>query len=1101
MSIKRTIITTILALAVVAVVAPGAAQALTTNDLLIQIQQLQAQLLQLQGQEQTGNTTGVLPANCVGITFSRNLSRTTPYMSGSDVRCLQTLLNQLNVNVADAGAGSPGKETIYFGGATRAAVIRFQEMFKAEILTPQGLTVGTGLVGPATRAKLNALLGNWTVVTPVTTLPAGCTSTAGFSPTTGASCATGVVINQTGTISATLSSDQPSASTISGGAIVSNQAQADLLHINFTGTGTVTSVTLQRSGISDQSTLTSVYLFDGATRITSGNTFNTNGALTFNGLSIAVNGLKEISVKADVVAGATLAPYNASTIAVALTGYIANGVSSSANLQGNTMTIVAGNLATANLTTGSGVVDPAVTTINAGSMNQTVWSRTVSIGTRTVELRGLTVKMIGSAPSNTLANVGLYVDGILAKTATINSNSQFVFDANSAPVTLSTGSHLLEVRADIIGGSYRNFYMSLEQGSDIAIRDPQLGVYLTTTAAGVTAYNINGGTVNISSGSLTISQDSSFNNVTTIVGGASNVKMASFKFTAYGEDMKVMSLILTPTITGGPAGSNTLANVGLYVNGGQVGSNQTATTAAPMSFPNLGSNLIVPVGTSVTVAIYGDAITSLGANYVTGTETFHLDSGTSQGVSSSQSYAVGAQGGQALAISSSNVSFAASTGFAVATAAPNSTSVKIGSFTLQTASSEGVTANSIAVTFVAGAGNTLIPANQLTNLKVMVGSTLIGTPIGNPVITTANNFSTNTPVPISSTTVFDVYADFGSSASGLTVTPSMAVTYRGATSNLSTTTSVVPGVQTTSGVASIVAGGVTFVPGSSLTAQYVTGNGSTTLPIATFNVVTANHVGGAVLQDVTFTVASTNTVNTITMNGKSGSVVGTTATIYNVGITVPSDNSGVNIPVTASLVNVGTGYSGVSSAPVSVEITTLTYNNGITIASISPTATSATLELAGTVPVITMTGSATTGLQIGNQQIGTFTVAAGGGGDLKLQAIPINTTIGGLTVTALNTITIRDSSGTQITGTNTIGAAGPGTFTFGTPRTISKNGSETYYVYGTTVGALGGAGTSNVTFALGDKGSFLWTDVSGGMAGLTGTNIYGYPTTSQTKSN
>ena len=54
-------------------------------------------------------------------------------------------------------------------------------------------------------------------------------------------------------------------------------------------------------------------------------------------------------------------------------------------------------------------------------------------------------------------------------------------------------------------------------------------------------------------------------------------------------------------------------------------------------------------------------------------------------------------------------------------------------------------------------------------------------------------------------------------------------------------------------------------------------------------------------------------------------------------------------------------YDQVSSAPVSVEITTLTYNDGITVQTIHPTATSATLELAGTVPAITMTGSAATG--------------------------------------------------------------------------------------------------------------------------------------------
>lgn len=87
--------------------------------------------------------------------FSRSL---TPGMRGEDVKQLQKFLNSNGFPVATSGPGSPGQETTLFGRATRAALINFQEARASEILTPVGLSKGTGSMYSSTMKFINSLL-------------------------------------------------------------------------------------------------------------------------------------------------------------------------------------------------------------------------------------------------------------------------------------------------------------------------------------------------------------------------------------------------------------------------------------------------------------------------------------------------------------------------------------------------------------------------------------------------------------------------------------------------------------------------------------------------------------------------------------------------------------------------------------------------------------------------------------------------------------------------------------------------------------------------------------------------------------------------------
>lgn len=106
--------------------------------------------------------------------------------SGVDVYNLQVFLNTSpDTRVSASGIGSPGYETQYFGPLTKQAVIKFQEKYRKDILTPIGLVFGTGVVGPRTHQKMNSF-GRTEFL--------GFSTSSSFVPTATASSSVGVTI-------------------------------------------------------------------------------------------------------------------------------------------------------------------------------------------------------------------------------------------------------------------------------------------------------------------------------------------------------------------------------------------------------------------------------------------------------------------------------------------------------------------------------------------------------------------------------------------------------------------------------------------------------------------------------------------------------------------------------------------------------------------------------------------------------------------------------------------------------------------------------------------------------------------------------------------
>jgi YVTN family beta-propeller protein len=85
-----------------------------------------------------------------GTPFVFKTNLTVSPKQNPDIQKLQKLLNTLGFTVAKTGAGSVGKETSTFGKATQNALMKFQKA--------QGIKPASGVFGPATQAKVNALL-------------------------------------------------------------------------------------------------------------------------------------------------------------------------------------------------------------------------------------------------------------------------------------------------------------------------------------------------------------------------------------------------------------------------------------------------------------------------------------------------------------------------------------------------------------------------------------------------------------------------------------------------------------------------------------------------------------------------------------------------------------------------------------------------------------------------------------------------------------------------------------------------------------------------------------------------------------------------------
>ncbi|MEI6022420.1 MAG: peptidoglycan-binding domain-containing protein [bacterium] len=1012
-------------------------------------------------------------AGATTYTFTKTLKQGS---KGADVKNLQKFLNEC----PDTKVTAAGKETTSFGAGTKKAVIAFQKK--------NGLPT-TGTFGPASAAAAVKAQAAKDVCAPIVA-----------STTTGSTTSTGTTTTVTGPISVALSSDNPAA-----GTVVAGQATADLMHVTFTGTGTVNSVTLSRGGISDSSTLSAVYLYDGVTRLTDGYSFNTAGTLTINNLNIAVNGSKTISVKADVYGSTT--SYD---IYTTLTGFSVGTSASTVAIKGNDFYVASGTGTLASISLSGTQQVSTNASVNAGQTNYAVWRQAFQVNTRALSLKAANFRISGSAPADALANVGLYIDGVKtgnnASMTSMNGSNYLSFDMSAMPVSLSTGTHTVEVRADVVKGSSFSFTVSLQQASDLMVMDPQVGVNLTISSFTAST----AGTITIGAGSYTVNNDVKFNSLTNITAGVSNAVIAKYTVHGYGENVKVTSINVTPVLAGTvlPGGAAGLQNVALFFNGSQIGANTANWTSGAITFTP-GSQLMIPANADSTIEVHADLRNTSGVSYTGGIVSANLGSIVSEGFNShSNVTAPSLPSGHTLTMQAGALTVAKNGNYSNQTVSSNAIDQKIGSFVFQnTSSSDSVRVTSLLVNPI-GTGSAL--TTDLSGLKVagtFSDGTVAFAPTSPQQPASSNTFSVDFTLTPGQTATIDVLASTNSN-NNINVIPTLVATAIssniGVSQNGNGTAVIGQTITINSGSLTNSATTPSFLASNSTPTSYLASPaGKVDATKATYSFSATG--GAATISELKFQVTGSDaspsyTVTSVKVGTVSAPVVGGVAWLQNLSIPVANGGTGTNIDAYVSYSTVGqAGTASVTSGVTSsialymVKYTsggvTTTLGNGGT-AFTNGSLSSNTVTLAAATPTVKKTSSPTS-VGVGtttNLKVGTIAVTANDG-DITIGVIPVN--FSSLGTNANWTVKVNGTvpTGVVVTQNNT------SALTFANGYQISKGNTVSFDLYADVTNS--GTSSGNVDVSLGANASFKWSDIIDGTTTSasmtkTGTNLTTY---------
>ena len=678
------------------------AQAATLAELQAMLNDIQAQIAALTG---GGSSTAV---QC---TFTRSLFQGA---TGNDVKCLQQYLNGAGHQVAASGSGSPGNETTYFGGLTRAAVSSWQ--------AANGVSPTAGYFGQLSQAKYNALIA---VIPPPPPPP----------PCSGSSCPPPPPPS-TGSGLSVSAGTQPSASLA-----VQNAINIPYTRVRFTasadGDVTVNSLAVERTGLMNDAALAGVILLDeNGLRLGVSKTLNSDHTVSLNEPFVVKAGqTREMTIAGDMAA--SLASYAGQVGFLAL-----KAVNTSANVNGTLPITGVGHTTNASLSIGSvtlarGPGDPnSTTTKDVGTTGYIFSSVKATAGSaEDVTWTSIRFYQTGSVATGDLANiVAKDVEGNTYQ-VTVSSDGKYYTAKLGSGILIKKGlSKEVWIQGDIPGGSDRTIAFDVWDLADVVFRGGTYGYDLQGSAGtgwtGSLKPRYQGSQVTIGSGSLIVSKASSVASQNIVSGGTSMV-LGAFEFEAKGEPVTFTSWAVTVTSTNSDSGDEnmTLTNITVYDQTGKAiaGPQDHTVGAASLTFTD---SITVPVGKN-TYTFKGNLNSSWENNdtiQLSFTPATAISNGrgdtTNNTVTPSPSSSVA---GQTMTIKAGSLTISPHSTFATTTLIANSSGVEVSRILLDaTASGDDLKIKS------AKLRKNSTAADHLNNLKLFDGTTQLNGTVADP---------------------------------------------------------------------------------------------------------------------------------------------------------------------------------------------------------------------------------------------------------------------------------------------------------------------------------------------------------------------------------